>query len=83
MLTRNAAIPVLHSVIAVPATRTIRGLPTEVRLDGGDGMPDACVLALDNVTLLPQAYFVEPICELSEERMARVCDALAIATGCR
>ena len=30
VLTRQAAIPVLNRVLAVPATRTVRGIPTEV-----------------------------------------------------
>jgi len=82
VLTRQTAIPVLHSVIAAPATRTVRGIATEVPLTRDEGMPDDCVLSLDNVTLLPKALFVEPICRLSAERMHQVCAALAIATGC-
>ena len=32
VLTRQAAIPVLNSVLVAPATRTVRGIPTEVTL---------------------------------------------------
>ena len=45
-------------------------------------MPTACVLSLDNTTLVPKAVFVEPICRLSVERMHEVCAALNVATGC-
>jgi mRNA interferase MazF len=72
----------LHSLIAVPATRTIRDLPTEVRLEQADGMPEECVLSLDNLTLMPREFFVERICRLSFERMREVCNAVAVATGC-
>lgn len=82
IMTRESAVPVLHALIAVPATRTIRDLPTEVRLGPADGMPDECVLSLDNVTLMPRAFFREQICRLSFDRMREVCAALAIATGC-
>ncbi|MGH3065361.1 MAG: type II toxin-antitoxin system PemK/MazF family toxin [Gaiellaceae bacterium] len=82
VLTRDAAVPVLNQLIAVPATRTMRGLPTEVELGRDDGMPDVCVLSLDNATLVPKAYFQDRICTLGAERMARVCRALGIATGC-
>lgn len=82
VLTRQAAIPVLHSVLAVPATRTIRAIPTEVVLDGTDGMPEECALSLDNVTVLPQALFRERIARLSVDRMSEVCRALSLATGC-
>ncbi len=82
VVTREAAVPVLHSVIAVPATRTIRGIPTEVALSRDDGMPTDCVLSLDNLTLVPKALFVDRICRLSIEKMREVCAALAVATGC-
>lgn len=82
VLTRETAVPILHSVIAVPATRTVRGIATEVPLKRDDGMPADCVLSLDNTTLIPRELFVERICRLRVERMREVCDALAIATGC-
>ncbi len=48
-----------------------------------DGMPAECVLSLDNVAVIPRAFFAERICRLRVERMAEVCSALAVATGCR
>ena len=83
IMTRDAAIPVLTSVLAVPATRTIRGIDSEVELGPDDGMPDRCVLTLDNIRVVSKGLFLEPICALSPERMARVCRALDHATGCR
>jgi mRNA interferase MazF len=82
ILTRDAAIPVLAGVIAVPATRTVRGIPTEVPLGREDGLPTECVLTLDNVAVLPKAFFVERISTLGPDRMASVCRALAVATAC-
>jgi mRNA interferase MazF len=82
VLTRQAAIAVLKAYIAVPATRTVRGIPTEVRLGAEDGMPAECALSLDNVTVIPRSFFVERICRLSTERLTEVCSALGIATGC-
>jgi mRNA interferase MazF len=82
VLTRQEAVPVLNRVIAVPATRTIRAIPTEVVLDESDGMPDACALSLDNISALPTEFFLERITRLSVERVNEVCRALALATGC-
>ena len=82
ILTRDAALPVLTSYLAVPATRSIRDIPTEVRLGPADGMPDKCVLSLDNVASVPRGHFVERICRLGPVRMAEVCAALAVATAC-
>jgi len=45
-------------------------------------MPRACALSLDNLTLMPKAFFRERICRLSPAKMREVCEALAVATGC-
>jgi mRNA-degrading endonuclease toxin of MazEF toxin-antitoxin module len=50
VLTRNEVIDRLNEIIVVPATRTIRGLATEVILTADDGMPAACALNFDHVS---------------------------------
>jgi mRNA interferase MazF len=82
ILTRQAAIPVLRRLLAVPATRTIRGIPTEVVLEEDDGMPQRCVLAFDNVVTMPKSLFTERICRLGVDRLDQVCRALRLAAGC-
>jgi mRNA interferase MazF len=82
VLTRPEAIPVLHRVLVVPLTRTIRGLPTEIRLGEEDGLPTECVASFDNVGQVTRALLGEPIASLAGKRMHEVCRALAIATGC-
>ena len=82
VLTRQAAIPVLNALLAVPATRTVRQIPTEVVLDTGDGMPEQCALSLDNLTLVPKELFRTRITRLSLERMTEVWRALGLASGC-
>ena len=83
ILTRDSVIPYLSYVLAVPATRTRRGIPTEIELDTHDGMPVECVLTTDNLTLIATAYLSERITELSAVRMNEVCDAMAVSTGCK
>lgn len=82
IITRQTAIPVLQQLVCVPATRTIRGIPTEVMLDEDDGMPCECALAFDNLVTIPKSLLVERICRLRGERLAQVCSTLATATGC-
>lgn len=82
VLTRQSAIPVLNAVLAVPATRTVRGIPSEVVLHTDDGMPDTCCLSLDNLASMPLRFFRDRITRLSVDRMNEVCRALSIATGC-
>jgi mRNA interferase MazF len=82
ILTRSAALTVLYRIAAVPATRRIRGIPSELRLDEDDGMPGPCALNFDNLVVMRKSWFVEPICELSPVRMVQACRALAVAMGC-
>lgn len=82
VLTRDDAIPLLNQVLGVPATRTVRGIPTEVPLDQDDGMPEPCALTLDNVTAIRLALCTRRITTLGPERMRAVCEALRVATGC-
>ena len=82
ILTREGAVEILRRVIVVPATRTVRGLRTEVLLTEDDDMPDVCVLTLDNITTIPKALLTSRICRLRGDRMVEVCRALAIATNC-
>ena len=82
VLTRDEAIPVLSRVTVAFLTRTIRGIPTEVRLDEEDGMPAECVVSLDNLRYVSRVRLADPITSLRGKRMHEVCRALAIATGC-
>jgi mRNA interferase MazF len=81
VLTRQAAIPVLNAVLVAPATRTVRGIPTEVTLTRADGMPDDCALSLDNLTTVPQVLTTR-ITSVPDVRLGELCDALRAATGC-
>jgi mRNA interferase MazF len=81
-MSRTAAIPVLHSVIAAPVTRTIRDIPTELRLGTSDGMPTECVASFDNLRVVPKAYLVERQCALDPVRLVEACEALRAAVDC-
>jgi mRNA interferase MazF len=82
VLTREVAIPVLQQVTVAYLTTQIRGIPTEVLLDIGDGVPRECVISLDNLGTVSRSLLSKPITTLSGPRMHEVCRALAIATGC-
>lgn len=82
VLTREAALPVLSQVTVALVTRTVRDIPTEVRLTGDDGMPAECAISLDNLRVVPKALLTERIASLSGARMHEVCRALSAATGC-
>lgn len=82
VLTRQEAIPAMRNVVVAMVTRTIRDIPTEVRLEVRDGMPVECAVSLDNLRTVPRVLLTEPITRLSGQRMHDVCRALGIATAC-
>ena len=82
VLTRGPAIEVMAKVLAVPATTTIRDIPSEVALSPADGVAVDCVLSLDNVAPVRKAYLTRKLATLTPTRMAEVCRALRDATDC-
>lgn len=77
ILTRNEVVDRLN----VPATRTIRGITSEVILTADDGMPAACALNFDHVALAQRDRVGALICTLKEERWEEVRRALLVACG--
>jgi mRNA interferase MazF len=82
VMTRSAAIPVLHSVLAAPVTRTVREIPTELPLGPDDGMPTDCAASFDNLRVVPKAYLVDWQCTLEPLRFVEACRALRAAVDC-
>lgn len=82
ILTRTEAISALNKLVVAPATRTVRGIATEVKLGPEDGMPSECALSLDNTTLIRKSLLLDQITVLGPEKMAEVCRALRAATDC-
>lgn len=81
ILTRDSVIEVLNELIVVPATRTIRGISTELVLTRDDGMPSTCVLNFDHVALAQRGRIGSVIGILDETRWPDVERALMIACG--
>jgi len=81
VLTRNDVIDQLNEIIVVPATRTVRGLATEVILSPEDGMPVLCALNFDHVSLAQRDRIGAALCHLPESRWSEVRRALLAACG--
>ena len=81
ILTRSEVIDRLNEIIVVPATRTIRGLTTEVVLTTDDGMPTVCALNFDHVALAQRDRIGPALCNLPESRWVEVRRSLLIACG--
>jgi mRNA interferase MazF len=84
VLSRDVAIPRLGRSLIAPCTTTIRGLPSEVRLEPGDDpISRPSVVNLDSVESVSIGALVERIGRLSDERMRQVCAALEVAVDCQ
>ncbi len=81
VLTRNEIVDLLNEIIVVPATRTIRGLTTEVMLTPEDGMPVACALNCDHVSLAQRERIGPVLTALPEQQWPNVRRALLLACG--
>jgi len=82
IMSRTEVIPYLSDVLAIPASSTVRNIPTEVFLSKSDGMPRDCVLNADSMGPVGTVYLTTRITSLEPDRMSEVCEAMRIATGC-
>jgi len=81
ILTRDSAIPFLHSVTVAPITSRVRGIPTEVLLTLDDGMPHTCAANFDNIQTVPKQKLGARVTGLSARKLAEVAAAAAFALG--
>ena len=79
LLSRNAAYRVRTSVTVGMVTRTVRAIPVEVPLGPEDGLPEQCIVNLDDIITIPKARLVERITALSPQKMTAVARAVIFA----
>jgi len=66
ILTRDAVLHSIGSIVVALVTRTVRELPTEVILGRKQGLPVRCVANLDNILTVPRERL---------KRLMGACDA--------
>jgi mRNA interferase MazF len=79
LLSRDVAYRVRTSVTVGIATRVARSIPVEVPLGPEDGMPQRCVVNLDDILTIPKSRLAERITVLSPQKMADVARAIIFA----
>ena len=82
VLTRDSALAYLGTVTVAPITSTIRGVPSEVRLNQEDGMKAPCAVNLHNPVTVTQEKLGKRVAQLSPLRMHEICAALRFSLGC-
>ena len=81
VVTRTEAVPVLSGVVVAPITRTIRSIPTEIRLGLDEGLATECVASFDNLQRIRSTSLTMKIGELGH-RHAELCGALRTMSDC-
>jgi len=84
LLTRDAAIPVLSSIVAAPVTATIREIDSEVALGPDEGLPQECVASCEYLVTIPKSDLdVEPVGSLRPPDLMELDRALRYALEIR
>lgn len=81
VVTRSEAIPVLAGIIVAPVSRTIRDIPTEIRLSDTEGLPVECVASFDNMQRIRRSALAERVGDLGPRRH-QICAALRALSDC-
>lgn len=81
LLSREDAYTYLNKFLAAEITTTIRGIPVELSLGKGEGLPGRCVANFDNVRTIRRSVLTRRIGILARRRVAEVKRALGYALG--
>lgn len=81
VVTRDAAIPLMTSVVCVLVTTTYRGHVAEVELGSDEGLGHDSVANCDNVFTLPKTVLKRRKGKLGQAKQAELGRALTIALG--
>jgi len=81
VVTRSAAVPVLTGIVVAPVTRTVRDIPTEIRLGEAEGLSVACAASFDNLQRIRRSVLTERVGDLGS-RHREICDALRNLADC-
>lgn len=82
VVTRDAAIPVLRTILVAPITTTVRGIPSEIAVGAEDGLPHESAASFDNLRLVPRSTLTERVGRLAATKAIDVCRALQAVADC-
>lgn len=82
VLSRQDVIGLLSTVTVAPITSTIRGAPSEVVVGIEEGLKHDSAINLDHLQTVDQTRLKGFVGSVSNMKMHRVCQALAIGLGC-
>lgn len=83
LLTRSEVLDARALVTVAEVTTVVRGLAVEVPVDHVEvGLDRPSVVNCDGLHTIPQASLADPVGQVGDEVMRRVCTAVSYALGC-
>lgn len=82
VVSRDSAIPVLNNVVVAPVTRTIRDIPTCIRVGREHGIDHDSVATFDGLTSIPKSALTVRLGGLRVGERHRLCEAIAALVDC-
>ena len=82
ILSRQAVIPLLRTVMVAPITSAVHGVPSEVPVGPDQGLKGTSAINLDHVQTVDKHRLTHFVAHLGRDVMDQVCRALAAATSC-
>ncbi|HWO25593.1 MAG TPA: type II toxin-antitoxin system PemK/MazF family toxin [Kofleriaceae bacterium] len=79
ILTRDAVLHSIQSVVVGLVTRTVRGLPTEVELGRRQALAVRCVANLDNIFTVPRPRLVRRMGACDADKLQELHQAIKAA----
>lgn len=79
ILTRDAVVESIGSLVVSLVTRTMRHLPTEVPLGRREGLPQPSVTSLDNILTVPRRRLIRLMGSLSQEKIVELNRTIKVA----
>ena len=81
ILTRDAVLHSIGSVVVALVTTTVRDLPTEVELGRRQGLPKRCVANCDNILTVPRQRLKRLMGSCDKSKLAELDRAVKVALG--
>ncbi len=82
VVSRDVANSAMQRVLVAPVTTRVRGVPSELDLGAGEGLPHPSVASFDNLRPFPKAMLVRRLGTLSAARAGDICAAARATLDC-
>ncbi len=81
VVTRSEAVDVLAGIVVAPVSRTVRDIPTEIRLGQDEGLAVECAASFDNLQRVRRSALGERAGDVGLRR-EEICTALRALADC-